>query len=101
MNDHVADFNARRYQNETVGFPANPEIWEAVVAMPTFTGDELTELALHPITLGYGKPAWVRGRPMLAHGVLAEKILNDLVERSKPFGTDIDIREGVGYVRVR
>ena len=101
VNDHVADFNARRYQNETVGFPANPEIWEAVVAMPTFTGDELTELALHPITLGYGKPAWVRGRPMLAHGVLAEKILNDLVERSKPFGTDIDIREGVGYVRVR
>ena len=61
----------------------------------------LLELALHPITLGYGKPAWVRGRPMLAHGVLAEKILNDLVERSKPFGTDIDIREGVGYVRVR
>ena len=38
---------------------------------------------------------------MLAHGVLAEKILNDLVERSKAFGTDIDIREGVGYVRVR
>gem|GEM_PF-36046 len=101
VNDHVADFNARRYQNETVGFPANPEIWEAVVAMPTFTGDELTELALHPITLGYGKPAWVRGRPMLAHGVLAKKILNDLVERSKPFGTEIDIREGVGYVRVR
>ena len=101
VNDHVADFNAVRYRNETVGFPANPEIWEAVVAMPTFTGDELTELALHPITLGYGKPAWVRGRPMLAHGVLATKILNDLVERSKPFGTDIDIREGVGYVRVR
>jgi hypothetical protein len=101
VNDHVADFNAIRYQNETVGFPANPEIWEAVIAMPTFTGDKLTELALHPITLGYGKPAWVRGRPMLAHGALAKKILTDLVERSKPFGTDIDIREGVGYVRVR
>jgi poly-gamma-glutamate synthesis protein (capsule biosynthesis protein) len=101
LNEHVADFNAMRYQNETVGFPANPEIWEAVVAMPTFTKDELTELALHPITLGFGEPAWVRGRPMLARGDLAKKILNDLIQRSKPFGTVIDVREGVGYVRVR
>lgn len=101
VNDHVADFNRERYQNETTGFPANPEIWEAVVAMPTFARGEMTELALHPITLGFGKPAWVRGRPMLARGDLAEKILNDLIERSAPFGTEIDVRDGVGYVRVR
>ena len=100
-NDHVADFNAARYRNETTGFPANPEIWESVVAMPTFVDGELTELALHPITLGFGEPAWVRGRPMLAKGALAAKILNDLVERSAPYGTRIDVRDGIGYVRVR
>ena len=69
--------------------------------MPTFNGDQLTELVLHPITLGYGQPAWIRGRPMLARGDLANKILNDLVQRSEPFGTEIEVREGVGYVRVR
>jgi poly-gamma-glutamate synthesis protein (capsule biosynthesis protein) len=100
-DEHVADFNAARYQNETTGFPVNPEIWEAVVAMPTFEGDQLVELALHPITLGFGQPAWVRGRPMLARGELAAKILKDIVDRSKPFGTTIDVRDGVGYVRLR
>lgn len=100
-DDHVADFNAARYRNETTGFPVNREIWESVVAMPTFRDGELTELALHPITLGFGRPAWIRGRPMLARGELATKILNDLVERSAPYGTRIEVRDGVGYVRVR
>lgn len=100
-DDHVADFNRERYQNETTGFPANREIWESVVAMPRYVDGELTEIALHPITLGFGRPAWVRGRPMLARGELAAKILGDLIERSAPFGTVIDVRDGVGYVRVR
>jgi poly-gamma-glutamate synthesis protein (capsule biosynthesis protein) len=101
VDHHVADFNASRYRNETTGFPANPEIWESVIARPTFSGGELTGLALHPITLGFGKPAWIRGRPMLARGDLAEKILNDLVERSAPYGTEIEVRNEVGYVRLR
>ena len=100
-DNHVADFNASRYRNETTGFPVNREIWESVIAVPTFLDGELTELALHPITLGFGEPAWVRGRPMLARGELAGKILNDLIERSAPYGTQIDVRDGVGYVRVR
>lgn len=100
-DEHVADFNAARYRNETTGFPVNREIWESVVAMPTFVDGRLTELALHPITLGFGEAAWIRGRPMLARGELAGKILADLVERSAPYGTTIDVRDGVGYVRIR
>lgn len=100
-DDHVADFNAARYRNETTGFPANREIWESVVAMPTFRGGELVEVALHPITLGFGEPAWVRGRPMLARGELGSKILEDLRVRSEPYGTRIEVRDGVGYVLVR
>ena len=100
-DNHVADFNAARYQNETTGFPVNREIWESVIALPTFVDGELVELALHPITLGFGEPAWVRGRPMLARGELGGKILRDLIERSAPYGTEIDVRDGVGYVRVR
>jgi len=74
---------------------------ESVVALPTFADGALRSLELHPITLGFGKPAWARGRPMLARGELADKILHDLVERSAPYGTTIDVRDGVGYVKVR
>lgn len=97
---HVADFNDRRYNNDTSGFPADRLIWEAVVAVPRFEGRTLRELALHPITLGFGQPRTVRGRPRLAEGELATKILGDLEHLSKPMGTRITAREGVGYVEV-
>ncbi|MFT4873498.1 CapA family protein [Congregibacter sp.] len=97
-NAHLADFNDKRYKNDSEGFPANPEIWEAVVAVPVFENRELVELALHPITLGYGLPRQVRGRPMLADAELGAKIINDLRERSTPFGTRIVERRGIGYV---
>jgi poly-gamma-glutamate capsule biosynthesis protein CapA/YwtB (metallophosphatase superfamily) len=96
----VADFNDRRYDNDKTGFPADREIWEAVVAMPRWQGKRLTELALHPISLGFGKGRTERGRPMLADAATGKKILDDLVQRSAPFGTRIVIRDGVGYVEL-
>ena len=46
-----------RYNFDKSGFPPIRLILEAVVAMPKFRGEALTELALHPITLGSAKPA--------------------------------------------
>jgi poly-gamma-glutamate synthesis protein (capsule biosynthesis protein) len=97
----VSDFNAARYSNDTRGFPTQREIWESVVAVPTWRGEELVSLELHPITLGFGKAPAVRGRPMLADKVLGKKIIDDLIERSKPFGTTVEWRDGVGVVKVR
>ncbi len=94
----VADFNARRYNNDRSGFPADREIWEAVVAMPQFEGERLVALDLYPITLGFGQPPAERGRPMLAPPELAKKIVDDLIARSKPFGTTIAFENGVGKV---
>jgi hypothetical protein len=37
---------------------------------------------------------------MFADGELAEKILKDLQERSEPFGTSIQIIDGVGVITV-
>ena len=79
---HVNDFNDARYNFDKSGFPADRLIWEAVVAVPTFRGEQLTELALHPITLGFGKARSVRGRPQFAEGELGQKILGDLVKLS-------------------
>jgi poly-gamma-glutamate synthesis protein (capsule biosynthesis protein) len=95
---HVNDFNDSRYDFDKSGFPSDPPIWEAVVAMPRYRGDQLIELALHPITLGHGKSRSVRGRPLFAEGQLGEKILNDVVRLSAPMGTRVTIRNGIGYV---
>jgi len=102
MGKWVADFNAGRYRNDTSGFPANREIWESVVAVPTFDGGRLTSLELHPITLGFRQPPAVRGRPLLADRELGAKIIGDLVERSRPHGTAIewDGARGIGVVRL-
>lgn len=97
----VADFNAARYTNDTRGFPVQREIWESVVAMPTWRGEELQSIELYPVTLGSGKPQAVRGRPMLADRELGKKIIDDLIARSKPFGTTIEWRDGIGVVHVK
>ncbi len=97
-NTGVADFNDRRYSNDTRGFPADREIWEAVVAVPRWKGKGLSDLTLYPITLGFGQPRTVRGRPLIAEGELARKIIGDVIERSKRFGTAVAFENGVGRV---
>ena len=99
-NAHVADFNDSRYEDDTTGFPAIPEIWESVIAVPTFRGGKLSELKLYPISLGYGAPRQVRGRPLFADRELGEKIIGDLQELSKPYGTEIEFRRGIGTVKL-
>ncbi|NIM60049.1 MAG: CapA family protein [Candidatus Aminicenantes bacterium] len=97
---HVADFNDVRYSKDRRGFPATPEYWESVIAAPVWKGKELIAIKLYPISLGFGKPRPVRGRPLLAGADLSKKIIEDLRRLSKPFGTTIDFKDGTGIVRI-
>ena len=99
-NAHVADFNDARYENDTEGFPTLAENWESIIAVPTFRGGNLAELQLYPINLAYGAPRQVRGRPLFAERELAEKIIGDLQRLSKPYGTEIEFRRGIGIVKL-
>jgi poly-gamma-glutamate capsule biosynthesis protein CapA/YwtB (metallophosphatase superfamily) len=99
-NAHVEEFNLARYDNDRRGFPATAEIWEAVIALPEFENGDLRAIELYPITLGFGQPRSVRGRPMPAGPELAAKIIGDLKRLSKPFGTEIEFRDGIGVVRL-
>ena len=94
----VGDFNERRSNNDTIGFPADERIWESVIAVPRFVGRQLAEVKLYPITLGYKKPRPQRGWPMLAGPELSRKIIDDVARFSTPFGTKIEFRDGVGAV---
>jgi hypothetical protein len=96
----VADFNDARYGKDRRGFPAKPEYWESVIAAPVWKGKELIAVTLYPISLGFGRPRTVRGRPLLAGADLSKKIIEDLQRLSKPFGTTIDLKDGTGIVRI-
>jgi poly-gamma-glutamate synthesis protein (capsule biosynthesis protein) len=97
---HVADFDEARSGGGQRGFVADREIWESVLALPRWSEGTLAEITLYPITLGFGQPLTVRGRPKLAEGDLARKILEDIVQRSAPFGTTISVDHGVGRVMI-
>ncbi len=97
---HVADFNDARYDFDRRGFPAQREIWEAVVAVPRWREGRLDDLTLHPISLGFGRPPAERGRPSLAQGDAARKIIDDVARLSKPFGTTVVFDNGVGRVQL-
>ena len=103
LGDHhgLSDFNDARYDHDRTGFPASPEIWESVVAEAVFQGKDLVELKLHPISLGFGKPRNVRGRPLAANAAISRKIISDLTRLSTAFGTEVEYVDGVGIVRLR
>ena len=97
----INDWNAKRYANDTRGFPTEREIWESVIAIPKWNNGRLFKIELHPITLGYRKKRTIRGRPMLTNNTLGKKIITDLIERSKPFGTKIEYKDGIGIINIK
>lgn len=82
------------------GFIADRLYWESVLPLCTFEHGRLAELNLHPVTLGYGTSTPERGIPRLANLELGKEILDWMVELSEPFGTRIEIVDGVGSVRL-
>ena len=79
-------------------FGDDEKYWISIVPYMRFEGDTIAELKLHPIELGWKKPRSQRGRPVLAEGELADKIIAIITELSKPYGTRISNEGGVGVV---
>ena len=93
----VYDF---RSGNDSRGQAIEPIGWQSVIACVSFRAHQLTEIKLHPLDLGFGThKRSQRGRPVLAEGDVAQQVLCRLQERSAPFGTCIDIEDGVGVIR--
>jgi poly-gamma-glutamate synthesis protein (capsule biosynthesis protein) len=98
VDAQIGDFNEKRSDGDRRGFNADREIWEAVVAMLRWRGKELSELKLYPISLGFGQSMTDRGRPMFAAPDVATKILEDMTQRSRPYGTKLVVEDGVARV---
>jgi len=72
--------------------------WESFLPVVTYEGDRVASIDLHPVSLGFAEPMHHRGLPRLAKGEEAASILGRLAERSRPYGTKIEIADGVGRV---
>ncbi len=83
---------------ESKWFTEDQKYWISVIPHMAFEGEGLRELRLYPVELGQDKPRSQRGRPMFVERELADRILGIIADLSKPYGTEISNREGVGVV---
>jgi poly-gamma-glutamate synthesis protein (capsule biosynthesis protein) len=74
--------------------------FESVVAISHYEGSRLAEVRLHPVTLGYDEPRSRRGRPRLAALEEGRRIIEELAELSRGFGTRVEYRDGIGVIEV-
>jgi poly-gamma-glutamate synthesis protein (capsule biosynthesis protein) len=94
----MVDYLDARYDKDRRSFPADRDYWDSVAVLTKWQGKTFVEAELHPITLGFQTPRAERGRPKLASGADAARILETLAARSKTFGAAIRVKGGVGVV---
>jgi len=93
-----ADFADVRYQNDRVGHPADSNYWKQVVAKCEFAERKLARIDLYPLDLGFGKPRWQRGRPLLADEKLGREIIDKVAGLSRRYGVEIKWQDGRGVI---
>ena len=82
-----SEFFEMRTDGDRKGFPATREYWESFVAVCEFGARKLANIRVYPTDLGFGRPRAARGRPVLATGDTASRILTRLARRSQRYGT--------------
>jgi poly-gamma-glutamate synthesis protein (capsule biosynthesis protein) len=78
-----------------------PERMESLLTESHFDNGRLTEVRLYPVDLGQdlSRPFSRTGIPMTPSPAMAKRVLEKIQRISKPFGTKIDIENGVGVIR--
>ena len=74
---------------------------ESILVSSHFENGRLAEVRIYPVDLGQTpRPGSQVGIPRRPAPLVARKILDEVIEYSKPFGTTIEVRDGVGIVRL-
>ncbi|MBL0422656.1 CapA family protein [Ramlibacter sp. AW1] len=95
-----SEFLDARTGNDSRGFPASPEFWESCVAVCEFDAGALSQVRLHPLDLGHGRPRAQRGRPVLARGEQARRILARIDRLSRRLGTELQFEGDTAVLRL-
>lgn len=94
----MVDYLDARYDKDRRSFPADRDYWDSMAVITKWEGGKFVSAELHPITLGFQTPRSTRGRPKLASGADASRILDMVAKRSQAFGTAVTNKNGVGIV---
>ncbi len=95
-----SDFLDARTAGGKKGHPSDPAYWENMFAVCEFAGGKLKEMKIHPIDQGFGRPRPQRGRPVLAEGEVAERVINRVTRLSQRYGTKIARRGDMGVIEL-
>ena len=55
---------------------------------------------IFPIDQGFGRPRPQRGRPLLAEGEVASRVIERVTRLSRRYGTKVSTRNGVGVIEL-
>jgi len=95
-----SDFLDARTAGGKKGHPADPAYWENMFAVCEFSSSKLKEIRIYPIDQGFGRPRPQRGRPVLAEGEVADRVINRVVNLSQRYGTKISRHGDVGVIKL-
>jgi poly-gamma-glutamate synthesis protein (capsule biosynthesis protein) len=95
-----SDFLDARTNGGKKGHPSDPAYWENMFAICEFANQKLKEIHVHAIDQGFGRPRPQRGRPVLAEGELANRVIERVKKLSERYGTKVMNRDGVGVVQL-
>lgn len=91
----IGEYMDSRSQGGTRGYITQENIWRSVLAGWTMESGKITQVQLHPISLGMHEPRSQRGVPVLSGDSGTLEYLSGL---SKPFGTELRITDDTGYI---
>jgi poly-gamma-glutamate capsule biosynthesis protein CapA/YwtB (metallophosphatase superfamily) len=74
-------------------------IHESAIVVSKFDRNQLSEIRIHPIDLGWERRPADRGRPRIASPEMAQRILRKQQKDSAPYGTTVTIEGNVGVIR--
>ena len=95
-----SDFLDARTAGGKKGHPSDPAYWENMFAVCKFEAKKLLEIRIFPIDQGFGRPRPQRGRPVLADGEVANRVIERVTRLSRRYGTKISNRDGIGVIEL-
>lgn len=90
----------QRYDGDAKGFPAEERYWETVMPLLEFDGERVTSMEIVPISLALGPKPQRRGKPEVATGEVAERVLERFKKLSAEMGTEVTIENERGHVKL-
>lgn len=102
LRKEPADVTEHELQSRILERWFKADVWyQSVAAVSRFEHGEVVEVRLYPVDLGLDAGRVNQGIPRQASPMVAKAVLEDLQRLSKPFGTAIEIENGVGVIHPR